>query len=124
MFFVLSKIGTIVTAPPTIAIGMIVLSAILIWTAYTRAARALLTVGAVLLVALAFSPLQELVLLPLENRFPRAPNDLPPPTGIIVLGGALSGELARLRAAPPSLPSILKPALYSQAAPARWGAAN
>ena len=54
MFFVLSKIGTVLTAPPTIAIGMIVLSAILIWTAYTRAARALLTVGAVLLVALAF----------------------------------------------------------------------
>ena len=66
MFFVLSKIGAIVTAPPTIAIGMIVLSAILIWTAYTRAARVLLTVGAIILVALAYSPLHELVLLPLE----------------------------------------------------------
>ena len=98
MFFVLSKIGAIVTAPPTIAIGMIVLSAILIWTAYTRAARVLLTIGAILLVALAYSPLHELVLLPLEYRFPGAPNDLPPPTGIIVLGGALNGELARLRA--------------------------
>jgi len=111
MFFVLSKVGAVLMAPPTIAIVIIVLSAILSWTAYTKTARLLLTAGAISLVLLAFSPLQALVVLPLENRFPPAPFDLLPPTGIIVLGGvtdeaieaargqvALNGAAARLTA--------------------------
>jgi uncharacterized SAM-binding protein YcdF (DUF218 family) len=88
MFFILSKIGGALTMPPTIAIGVIVLAAILSWTSYTKAARGLLTIGAIILVVLAFSPLEALLIMPLQHRFPTAPADLPPPTGIIVLGGA------------------------------------
>ena len=37
------------------------------------------------------------MIAPLENRFPAPPADLPPPYGIIVLGGAIDDDISRAR---------------------------
>ncbi len=51
------------------------LGAVLVWTA----ALGLLLLG--------FGPVGFILMRPLEDRFPRPPDDIPEPTGIIVLGG-------------------------------------
>ena len=51
---------------------------VLVWTA----ALGLLLIG--------FGPIGSMLIRPLEDRFPRPPNDMPEPTGIIVLGGIVS----------------------------------
>lgn len=97
MFFFWSKIAGVLTNPTSLAIGLVALTALLAWTRYARSAYVLMTSGAILLVLLAFSPLQALMVLPLENRFPEAPSDLPAPTGIIVLGGSTDGDIEAAR---------------------------
>jgi uncharacterized SAM-binding protein YcdF (DUF218 family) len=54
------------------------LGAVLVWTA----AAGFLLLG--------FGPVGYILMRPLEDRFPRPPDDLPEPAGIIVLGGIIS----------------------------------
>ncbi len=62
--------------------------------------RTLMGVAIVLIAIAGFSPLGSLLLRPLEDRFPRPPADLPAPTGIIVLGGAMDSGLTIARGVP------------------------
>ncbi len=57
----------------------------------SAAARAVALWAILLLTALAMTPIGLLMIAPLEDRFPEPPADMPPPDGIIVLGGAISG---------------------------------
>lgn len=88
MFFLVPKIAGFLTTPTHLAVGLVVLGVILLWTRWQRAARAIATAGAVLLFALAFLPLSAILVAPLENRFPLPRGNFAPPAGIIVLGGA------------------------------------
>ena len=54
-----------------------------------RFGRALALTAILILVAAATLPVGVLLIAPLEDRFPVPPPDLPPPEGIIVLGGAI-----------------------------------
>ncbi len=67
-------------------------------TINTLASGATLALTAILiLLAAATLPLGMLLIAPLENRFPLPPPDLPPPEGIIVLGGAINDHASAAR---------------------------
>lgn len=100
MFFILSKIFELLSAPTHVALIIGALGALLSLTRYRRAGCALSGGGVVLLLILGFSPLPGVISVPLEARFPPPPGDAPEPDGIIVLGGTvdeyLSGVLGRV----------------------------
>ena len=89
LLFVLSKLLWAVLSPGTwlvVGLGLIILG---LWRNWLRLARmaALLTLSFVLLVSL--FPIGDLLLRPLEGRYPVAPT-ISAPDGIIVLGGGES----------------------------------
>ena len=101
MFFYIAKAVWFVLQPSTLIALLIGYGAILIWTGWARWGRRFVTIGAILLLVVGLSPLGNVLILPLEDRFPRADLDQPPPpTGIIILGGAEDRLVGSARKAP------------------------
>jgi uncharacterized SAM-binding protein YcdF (DUF218 family) len=101
LFFYLAKALWFVLQPSTLIALLIGYGAILIWTGWARWGRRFVTVGALLLLLTGLSPLGNALILPLEDRFPRADLDKPPaPTGLILLGGAEDRLVGGARHAP------------------------
>ena len=101
MFFYVAKVVWFVLQPSTLIALLIGYGAILIWTGWARWGRRFVTVGALLLLVVGLSPLGNALILPLEDRFPRADLDkAPPPTGVIILGGAENRLVGGARKAP------------------------
>ncbi len=101
MFFYLAKAVWFVLQPSTLIALLIGYGAILIWTGWARWGRRFVTVGAILLLVVGLSPLGNALILPLEDRFPRDDLDrLPPPTGLVILGGAEDRLVGSARKAP------------------------
>ena len=99
MFFYVAKVLWFLLQPSTLIALLIGYGSILIWTGWARWGRRFVSAGAVLLLIAGLSPLGNALILPLENRFPRADLDKPPPPiGFVLLGGAedrLVGQGAR-----------------------------
>ena len=98
MFFVLSKVIYFLITPSNLLIfsslaGVVLLGA----TRLRRIGRALALFGTIGLALGGLSPLSEVLLLPLEQRFPARPDDGPAPDGIIVLGGGVEAGLSQAR---------------------------
>ncbi|HXG77752.1 MAG TPA: YdcF family protein [Methyloceanibacter sp.] len=101
MFFYLAKVAWFLLQPSTLIALLTGYGAILIWTGWARWGRRFVTVGAILLLLAGLSPLGNALILPLEDRFPRADLDASqPPTGFIVLGGAEDRLVGTARNAP------------------------
>jgi uncharacterized SAM-binding protein YcdF (DUF218 family) len=101
MFFYLAKVLWFLLQPSTLIALLIVYGSILIWTGWARWGRRFVTVGVILLLVAGLSPLGNALILPLEDRLPRANLDEPPaPTGFIVLGGAEDRLVGQARKAP------------------------
>jgi len=101
MFFYLAKGLWFLLQPSTLIALLIGYGAILIWTGWARWGRRFVTIGAILLLLAGLSPLGNVLVLPLENRFPRTNLDSPPPpTGFIILGGAEDRLVGTTRHAP------------------------
>ena len=101
MFFYIAKTVWFVLQPSTLIALLIGYGAILIWTGWARWGRRFVSIGAILLLVVGLSPLGNMLILPLEDRFPRADLDQPPPpTGIIILGGAEDRLVGSARQAP------------------------
>jgi uncharacterized SAM-binding protein YcdF (DUF218 family) len=101
MFFYIAKVLWFLLQPSTLIALLIGYGAILIWTGWARWGRRFVTFGAILLLVAGLSPLGNALILPLENRFPRADLDRPPPpAGFIVLGGAEDRLVGAARNAP------------------------
>jgi uncharacterized SAM-binding protein YcdF (DUF218 family) len=92
LFFVLSKTLGVLLLPTNFLIGMGLLGAILLRTRLPG--RKLLVASVVLLAICGFSPLGNLLLYPLESRFPPWDAAAGAPDGIIVLGGPIDPELS------------------------------
>ena len=89
MFFYLAKVLWFLLQPSTLIALLIGYGSILIWTGWARWGRRFVSIGAILLLFAGLSPLGNALILPLEDRFPRADLDAPaPPTGFVILGGA------------------------------------
>ena len=94
MFFVLSKTIGIALLPANFLIGIGLLGAILLATRLASVGRKLLVASVVLLAVCGFSPLGNLLLYPLEARFPPWDPARGAPDGIVVLGGAIDADLS------------------------------
>ena len=88
MFFYAAKVLWFLAQPSTLIIGAVVVAAILCTTSWCRLGRRLLMVAVPVLVIGGISPLGDLLIAPLENRFARADLSTGDITGIIVLGGS------------------------------------
>ncbi|MBM3624814.1 MAG: YdcF family protein, partial [Alphaproteobacteria bacterium] len=89
MFFIVSKVFEFFLAPVHLFIFVAVVGAMLLYTRWKTWGRALSSVSALALLLMAFGPLGGFLAAPLEARFPAPPDDMPPPQGIIVLGGTI-----------------------------------
>jgi uncharacterized SAM-binding protein YcdF (DUF218 family) len=94
VFFVLSKTIGIALLPANFLIGIGLLGAILLATRLASVGRKLLVASVVLLAVCGFSPLGNLLLYPLEARFPPWDPARGAPDGIVVLGGAIDADLS------------------------------
>ena len=72
MFFFIAKAVWFVLQPSTLIALLIGYGAILIWTGWARWGRRFVSLGAIFLLVVGLSPLGNMLILPLEDRFPRA----------------------------------------------------
>jgi uncharacterized SAM-binding protein YcdF (DUF218 family) len=100
MFFVLSKVLGFLTVPSNVLILAAVLGLLLQALRWRRAGRALTVFAIIVLVLAAFSPLGNILMWPLEDRFPPWDASHGAPDGIIVLGGAIGPETSAARQEP------------------------
>ena len=94
MFFILSKTVGIMLLPANFLIAAGVIGALLLVTRFASLGRKLMVVAVALLAICGFSPLGNFVLYPLESRFPPWDPARGAPDGIVVLGGAIDGDLS------------------------------
>ena len=100
MFFVTAKVLWFLLQPSSLLIGAVLAGALLAPTRWCRLGRRLAWGGAVALLICGLTPLGDVLIRPLEARFPRAAIDSPamssarPIAGIIVLGGGEDGHAA------------------------------
>ncbi|KAA0125748.1 YdcF family protein [Methylobacterium sp. P1-11] len=98
MFFPVSKVIFFVITPSNFCIFAILLGlAVAALTRRRRTGLGLALLGTLLLAAAGLSPLSDVALIPLEQRFPAFPDDGPAPAGIIVLGGGIEAGISESR---------------------------
>src|ERR1700726_2749483 len=98
MFFVLSKILGLFALPSNLLIMLGLIGLGLTATRWSRGGRRLMAAAIVLLAVAGLSPLGNLLILPLEERFPPWDASHGAPDGIVVLGGAIDEVVAHGRA--------------------------
>ncbi len=97
MFFVLSKLLGILIIPSNFVVEIGLLGIVLLLTRLRRLASWLIVTSVVLTALAGFSPLGNVLILPLEQRFPPWDPSRGAPDGIIVLGGSILPEIAATR---------------------------
>jgi uncharacterized SAM-binding protein YcdF (DUF218 family) len=95
--FYISKILWGLAEPSTLLLALLVTGAVLLFTRYRRAGRWLVVGAAGIGIIGGFSPLSTWMILPLEDRFPRADLSGRPIAGIVILGGAEDARVAAAR---------------------------
>src|SRR5215472_9404814 len=95
LFFILSKTVGVLLLPTTFLIVLGLAGALLAMTRFALIGRRLMIAAIVLLALAAFSPLGNILLYPLESRFPAWDAARSgPPDGIVVLGGPIDVDLS------------------------------
>lgn len=89
MFFYASKILWWLVTPSNVLVGLVVLGVLLRATRFARWGRRFGVLGALGLVVAGPLPTGVWLARPLENRFPLMSQDMPAPSGILVLGGSI-----------------------------------
>ena len=98
MFFVLSKTLALLLVPSNALVLIGLLGLVLLPTRLKRAGTRLVIASFVLLLLVGISPLGNLLIGPLENRFPVwRESGGTPPHGIIVLGGMIDADMTAAR---------------------------
>ena len=101
MFFVLSKTLGYMLMPTNFLIGVGFVGAILLLTRFASLGRKLVMAAVLLLVICGLSPLGNLLLYPLEQRFPPWKAGAgAPPDGIVVLGASIEADLSAAHGTP------------------------
>ncbi len=99
MFFFVSKILGFFALPSNVLIAIGILGVVLLSTRFTRLASWLVVTSLVLLAVVGLSPFGNVLMLPLEQRFPPWDPARGAPDGIVVLGGAISPDVSAARGA-------------------------
>jgi uncharacterized SAM-binding protein YcdF (DUF218 family) len=97
VFFVVSKIFWMFASPINLLLFTALVGVLLCFGRRARFGRGLALTAILILAAAATLPLGVLLIAPIEDRFPLPPPDLPPPEGIIVLGGAINDGVSQAR---------------------------
>ncbi len=97
MYFTLSKTLGLLALPSNVLMLIGLVGVLLLLTRFRRLASWLVVTSLVLLAFCGFSPLGNVLLLPLEQRFPPWDPARGAPDGIVVLGGAISPDVAAAR---------------------------
>jgi uncharacterized SAM-binding protein YcdF (DUF218 family) len=100
VFFLLSKTLGTMLLPVNFLIGIGVLGAILLLTRWAGFGRKLLAASVVVFALCGFSPVGNLLMLPLEQRFPPWDPSRGAPDGIVVLGGGIEPDLSAAHGRP------------------------
>jgi uncharacterized SAM-binding protein YcdF (DUF218 family) len=88
LFFIFAKVLWFLLQPSSLIAGLFLAGTILVGGRWYKAGRRLLMAGIALLLVCGLSPLGDLLIMPLENRFPRPDLTRSTVAGIIILGGA------------------------------------
>jgi uncharacterized SAM-binding protein YcdF (DUF218 family) len=94
LFFVLSKTVGVMLLPTNILVLIGILGVILLATRFAPFGRKLLIASMLMLAICGFLPLGNLLLYPLEHRFPPWDPAHGAPDGIVVLGGPIDADLS------------------------------
>jgi len=94
LFFVLSKTIGIMLLPVNFLIGIGLIGAALVPTRFAALGRRMMGAAAVLLAVIAFSPVGNLLIYSLEQRFPPWNPAHGAPDGIIILGGSIDPDIS------------------------------
>jgi uncharacterized SAM-binding protein YcdF (DUF218 family) len=97
VFFFASKIFWMIASPISLLLFAALIGVLLCFGRRARFGRGLALIAILVLVAAATLPVGKLLIAPLEDRFPLPSPDLPPPEGIIVLGGAIDDGVSKAR---------------------------
>jgi uncharacterized SAM-binding protein YcdF (DUF218 family) len=94
LFFFFSKTLGVMLFPTNFLIGIGLIGLVLLLTRFASLGRKLTAASILLLAICGFSPLGNLLLYPLESRFPPWDAARGAPDGIVVLGGSIDPELS------------------------------
>lgn len=97
MTFALAKLVGFLSDPATIILLLLAAAAVLRFTPWRRWARRLAALGIAAYLAAAVVPFGDLLLLPLEDRFPRNPVLNERIDGVVVLGGMIDPQVSSAR---------------------------
>src|SRR5262244_3462723 len=97
MFFVISKLLGFFAIPSNLVMSIGIVGLVLLPTRFARAGRWLAVISLVLLAIAGLSPLGNMLILPLEERFPAWDASRGAPDGMVVLGGAMAADVAAAR---------------------------
>jgi uncharacterized SAM-binding protein YcdF (DUF218 family) len=97
MFFVISKVLAYFTLPSNDILLLVLFGVVLLFTRFARAGRRVLVLGSVLMILIGVLPVGRMMMNTLEERFPVWDASRSAPTGFIILGGSVSGEMSVLR---------------------------
>jgi uncharacterized SAM-binding protein YcdF (DUF218 family) len=97
LFFFFSKTLGVMLFPTNLLIGIGMIGLILWLTRFAALGRKLVFAAVILLAVCGFSPLGNLLLYPLEARFPPWDGTRGAPDGIVVLGGPIDADLSAAR---------------------------
>ena len=100
MFFVLSKTIGYLLLPTNFLIGLGFVGAVLLLTRFASLGRKLAIAAALLLLICGLSPLGNMLLYPLESRFPAWDPVRGAPDGIVVLGASIEADLSAAHGTP------------------------
>jgi uncharacterized SAM-binding protein YcdF (DUF218 family) len=97
MFFILSKVLGFFAEPSNLVLTLGLCGAVLLVTRWARLGRRLVVGSLLVLALLGLSPLGNLLIIPLEQRFPPWDPGRGAPQGIVVLGGVISPDVSAER---------------------------
>jgi uncharacterized SAM-binding protein YcdF (DUF218 family) len=97
MFFKLSKLLGLLIIPSNFVVEIGLVGIVLLLTRFRRLASWLIVTSVVLTALAGFSPLGNVLILPLEQRFPPWDPSRGAPDGVVVLGGSIIPDIAAAR---------------------------
>lgn len=100
LYFLLSKTFGAAVVPINLLVELGIIAVVLMATRFAGLGRKLAVTTLVLLALAAFSPLGNLLLYPLESRFPAWDPSRGAPDGIVVLGGSVDTDLSAAHRTP------------------------
>jgi uncharacterized SAM-binding protein YcdF (DUF218 family) len=100
MMYLVSKIIGFLITPSNLVASICLIGVVLMLTRWRRAGVRIGAIGILLLLVGGYSPLGNVLLLELSERFPPWADGGRAPDGVIVLGGAINPDLTAVRGAP------------------------